>query len=89
MHIFLYSYYTAFSEVQFTVIMQREPLFYIFYLMLPAFLMSFLGGFVYLVPHETKEKNALALSILVSLTVFLNIMIDLTPPKSEIPLLCE
>jgi hypothetical protein len=73
----------------FTLVLTRKPIFYLFYLMLPFFVISVLNCFVFLIPPEEQEKIAFSLSILLSLCVYMMMMTSITPPKAQIPLVCK
>lgn len=59
--------------------LRRKTLFYTCNLIVPCFLISFLTTFVFLLSHH---KITFSISILVTLTVFFLVLIDIMPPTS-------
>ena len=72
-----------FSEVAYTVHIQRKPLFYKFNLVFPCILLSFIGVLVFVLPAESGEKVSLSITVLLSLTVFLLLVSESMPATSE------
>jgi nicotinic acetylcholine receptor len=59
--------------------LRRKTLFYTSNLIIPCFLISFLTTFVFYLSHH---KITFSISILVTLTVFFLVLIDIIPPTS-------
>ncbi|XP_055356255.1 acetylcholine receptor subunit beta-like 1 isoform X2 [Paramacrobiotus metropolitanus] len=67
--------------------LRRKSLFYVVTILLPCILISFLSGFVFLLP--SKGKTNVCLSILFAIVVFLLLMSNILPPADVLPLLSE
>lgn len=67
--------------------LRRKSLFYVVTILLPCVLISFLTGFVFLLP--SKGKTNVCLSILFAIVVFLLLMSNILPPANVLPLLSE
>ncbi|KAL3116696.1 hypothetical protein niasHT_000774 [Heterodera trifolii] len=77
-HKFCYSYAN---------LLRRKTLFFTCNLIVPCFLISFLTTFVF---YLSDHKITFSISILVTLTVFFLVLIDLTPPTSlEVPMFAQ
>ncbi|GMS93904.1 hypothetical protein PENTCL1PPCAC_16079, partial [Pristionchus entomophagus] len=74
-------------DVTFEIKLRRKTLFYTVNLVIPCMLIAILTTFVYYVP-PIEHKMAFSISILVTLTVFYLVLIELIPPTSlVIPLI--
>lgn len=74
-------------DVTFTIQIRRKPLFYTVNLVIPCMMFAILTSFVFYVP-PIEHKMTFSISILVTLTVFYLVLIDLVPPTSlVIPLI--
>ena len=79
---------TKWSEVEFTLILRRKPLYHIFYLIIPSTIIGFIGIFSLLMPFDTDAKLNLPLTMLLTITVFMLALVSATPETSEsIPLI--
>ena len=79
-----------FSDVTFWVVLRRKPLYYIFNLIVPSFLLTITTLLTFVLPVESGEKVGLGVTLLLSLTVFLLLVAETMPTTSEsIPLLGE
>lgn len=68
--------------------MRRKTLFYTVNLIIPCMGISFLTVLVFYLPSDSGEKVSLAISILLSLTVFFLLLAEIIPPTSlVVPLL--
>ncbi|KAG8134856.1 hypothetical protein E2320_007930 [Naja naja] len=59
-----------YPDVTFTLILKRKSSFYIFNLLLPCLLISFLAPLGFYLPADSGEKVSLGVTVLLSLTVF-------------------
>ncbi len=76
------------SEIVFTLVLRRKPLYHIFYLILPATIIGFIGIFSFIIPFDCEEKLNLPMTMLLSITVFMLAILTSTPETSvTIPLM--
>ncbi|ETN86665.1 Neurotransmitter-gated ion-channel ligand binding domain protein, partial [Necator americanus] len=76
-------------DVTFDIALRRKTLFYTVNLVIPCMLIAILTTFVFYIP-PIEHKMTFSISILVSLTVFYLVLIELIPPTSlVIPLIGE
>ena len=79
-----------YPDVTFTLIIQRQHLYYFMNLVLPCLLITVIGVFVFYLPPESGEKVGLGITVLLSLVVFLLMVSQKMPATSEtVPLIRE
>uniref|UniRef100_A0A672SP07 Neurotransmitter-gated ion-channel transmembrane domain-containing protein n=1 Tax=Sinocyclocheilus grahami TaxID=75366 RepID=A0A672SP07_SINGR len=61
--------------------------FYIFNLLLPCFLISFLAPLGFYLPADSGEKVSLGVTVLLALTVFQMMVAESMPPSESVPLI--
>ena len=61
------------------IIMDRNPVFYVIYLLIPSVLMAFVSVLVFLLPPDSGERVGLSITVLLSYTVFLLMVSEFTP----------
>ncbi|XP_059487020.1 neuronal acetylcholine receptor subunit alpha-7 isoform X5 [Neocloeon triangulifer] len=75
-------------DITFTIQIRRRTLYYFFNLIVPCVLISSMALLGFTLPPESGEKLTLGVTILLSLTVFLNLVAETLPQVSDaIPLL--
>ncbi|XP_075687250.1 acetylcholine receptor subunit alpha-1-A-like [Rhinoderma darwinii] len=75
-------------DITYHFLMQRLPLYFIVNVIIPCLLFSFLTGLVFYLPTGSCEKITLSVSVLLSLTVFLLVIVELIPSTSSaVPLI--
>ncbi|CAH1377682.1 neuronal acetylcholine receptor subunit alpha-7 isoform X1 [Tenebrio molitor] len=75
-------------DVTFTIKIRRRTLYYFFNLIVPCVLISSMALLGFTLPPDSGEKLTLGVTILLSLTVFLNLVAETLPQVSDaIPLL--
>ncbi|XP_074605445.1 acetylcholine receptor subunit alpha-like [Brevipalpus obovatus] len=75
-------------QITFNITMRRKTLFYTVNLIIPVVGISFLTLLVFCLPSDSGEKVTLAISILISLTVFFLLLVEIIPASSlVVPLL--
>ncbi|KAM3917506.1 acetylcholine receptor subunit alpha-1-A-like [Leptodactylus fuscus] len=79
---------TPYLDITYHFLMQRLPLYFIVNVIIPCLLFSFLTGLVFYLPTGSGEKITLSVSVLLSLTVFLLVIVELIPSTSSaVPLI--
>ncbi|XP_030697459.2 LOW QUALITY PROTEIN: neuronal acetylcholine receptor subunit alpha-4 [Globicephala melas] len=80
----------VYPDITYAFVIRRLPLFYTVNLIAPCLLVSCLAVLVFYLPSECGEKVTLCVSVLLSLTVFLLLITEITPSTSlVIPLIGE
>ncbi|XP_060635365.2 acetylcholine receptor subunit alpha [Anolis sagrei] len=75
-------------DITYHFVMLRLPLYFIVNVIIPCLLFSFLTGLVFYLPTDSGEKMTLSISVLLSLTVFLLVIVELIPSTSSaVPLI--
>ncbi|KAM4859520.1 acetylcholine receptor subunit alpha [Thomomys bottae] len=79
---------TPYLDITYHFVMQRLPLYFIVNVIIPCLLFSFLTSLVFYLPTDSGEKMTLSISVLLSLTVFLLVIVELIPSTSSaVPLI--
>ncbi|XP_068103132.1 acetylcholine receptor subunit alpha [Hyperolius riggenbachi] len=79
---------TPYLDITYHFILLRLPLYFIVNVITPCLLFSFLTGLVFYLPTDSGEKMTLTISVLLSLTVFLLVIVELIPSTSSaVPLI--
>ena len=77
-----------FSDLTIKMVINRRPLFYIFNLMIPCFIIIAMVLMGFLLPPESGERTTLSITVLLAMAVFLQLQAEHLPRNSEqIPLL--
>lgn len=77
-----------YPDIMFYINLRRKTLFYTVNLIIPCVGISFLSILVFYLPSDSGEKVSLSISILLSLTVFFLLLVEIIPPTSiTVPLL--
>ncbi|KAI3382357.1 hypothetical protein SNEBB_006713 [Seison nebaliae] len=71
-----------FPDITFKISLRRKTLFYTVNLIIPCVGISFLTVLTFYLPSDSGEKVALCISILLSITVFFLLLVELIPPTS-------
>ncbi|XP_072014257.1 neuronal acetylcholine receptor subunit alpha-10-like [Amphiura filiformis] len=74
-----------YSEVHYVLVFQRHADFYIYYMILPCFLLSILSLVVFYLPSDCGEKLQYSATNLLALIVFQQIIAGNIPPTSDDP----
>ncbi|XP_070541289.1 neuronal acetylcholine receptor subunit alpha-9-like [Ptychodera flava] len=76
-----------YCTVAFTMVLRRQPLYYIFNLILPCGFISVTTLLSFFLPPDSGEKVGLGITVLLSLTVFLLLVAEILPPASSVPVI--
>ncbi|KAJ9576122.1 hypothetical protein L9F63_007009, partial [Diploptera punctata] len=75
-------------DITFIIIIRRRTLYYFFNLIVPCVLIASMAVLGFTLPPDSGEKLSLGVTILLSLTVFLNMVAETMPATSDaVPLL--
>ena len=74
---------TSVDQLILTITLERNPIFYILYLLIPSVLMAFVSVLVFLLPPESGERVGLSITVLLSYSVFLLMVSEVTPRGGE------
>ena len=72
-------YAITIDVLELKITMERNPVFYIIFLIIPSVLMAFVSVLVFLLPPESGERVGLSITVLLSYTVFLLMVSEITP----------
>lgn len=78
-----------YPDITYTLLLKRRSSFYIFNLLLPCFLISFLAPLGFYLPADSGEKVSLGVTVLLALTVFQMMVAESMPPSESVPLIGE
>lgn len=76
-----------YPDITYTLLLRRRSSFYVFNLLLPCFLISFLAPLGFFLPADSGEKVSLGVTVLLSLTVFQLVVAESMPPSESVPLI--
>ncbi|XP_066905609.1 neuronal acetylcholine receptor subunit alpha-7 isoform X2 [Halyomorpha halys] len=74
-------------DITFVIIIRRRTLYYFFNLIVPCVLIASMAVLGFTLPPDSGEKLSLDVTVLLSLTFFLNMVAETMPPTSERPLI--
>ena len=78
----------TFSNLVYTLVIQRRSFFYVFNLVLPCMVLLLIGIMTFYLPPGTGDKISLSCTILLTMVLFQLMIADKLPPTSDIlPLL--
>uniref|UniRef100_A0A4W4DMW3 Cholinergic receptor, nicotinic, alpha 9 n=1 Tax=Electrophorus electricus TaxID=8005 RepID=A0A4W4DMW3_ELEEL len=76
-----------YPDITYTLLLKRRSSFYIYNLLLPCFLISFLAPLGFYLPADSGEKVSLGVTVLLALTVFQLVVAESMPPSESVPLI--
>ncbi|XP_035670062.1 uncharacterized protein LOC118411691 [Branchiostoma floridae] len=77
-----------FPTIEYTIVLSRRTLYYIYYVVAPSLLLSLLALLGFCLPSDSGEKLSLSITMLLALVVFMQLVTDKLPPIStSIPLI--
>lgn len=74
---------TADASVVYTLKLQRKPSFYVLNMIIPVVLLSLLNIFTFVLPVKSGERGSYAVTVFLSLAVFLTIVASEFPKNSD------
>ena len=81
---------TYIAGISFGLEFSRKPTFLIVNVLIPIVFLSILNSFVFLLPQQSGERVSFSVTVLLSFTVFLNVIGDNVPKTSSpMPFLCH
>lgn len=78
-----------YPDVTYTLLLRRRASFYVFNLLLPCIMISFLAPLGFYLPADSGEKVSLGVTVLLALTVFQLLVAESMPPSENVPLIGE
>ena len=79
-----------YPSIQFSLEMERKPLFYVINMLLPSLLLTLMSTLTFVIPSEAGEKVSFVMTLILSLAVFQLMIADSVPPSAEtLPLICK
>ncbi|XP_051250825.1 neuronal acetylcholine receptor subunit alpha-10-like [Dicentrarchus labrax] len=76
-----------YPDITFTLHLKRRASFYIFNLLIPCMMISFLSPLGFYLPADSGEKVSLGVTVLLALTVFQLLVAESMPPSESVPLI--
>ncbi|XP_054039909.1 neuronal acetylcholine receptor subunit alpha-10-like [Rissa tridactyla] len=76
-----------YPDVTYTLLLCRRASFYIFSLLLPCIMVSFLAPLGFYLPADSGEKVSLGVTVLLALTVFQLLVAESMQPSESVPLI--
>ncbi|XP_033928251.1 neuronal acetylcholine receptor subunit alpha-10 [Melopsittacus undulatus] len=76
-----------YPDVTYTLVLRRRASFYIYNLLLPCLMVSFLAPLSFYLPADSGEKVSLGVTVLLALTVFQLLVAESMPPSESVPLI--
>ncbi|XP_074527592.1 neuronal acetylcholine receptor subunit alpha-10-like [Halichoeres trimaculatus] len=76
-----------YPDITFSLHLKRRASFYIFNLLIPCMMISFLAPLGFYLPADSGEKVSLGVTVLLALTVFQLLVAESMPPSESVPLI--
>ncbi|XP_036443337.1 neuronal acetylcholine receptor subunit alpha-10 [Colossoma macropomum] len=76
-----------YPDITYTLQLKRRASFYIFNLLIPCMMISFLAPLGFYLPADSGEKVSLGVTVLLALTVFQLLVAESMPPSENVPLI--
>ncbi|XP_046892556.1 neuronal acetylcholine receptor subunit alpha-10a [Hypomesus transpacificus] len=76
-----------YPDVTYTLKLKRRASFYIFNLLIPCVMISFLAPLGFYLPADSGEKVSLGVTVMLALTVFQLLVAEIMPPSENVPLI--
>lgn len=78
-----------YPDVTYTLKLKRRASFYVFNLLIPCVMISFLAPLGFYLPADSGEKVSLGVTVMLALTVFQLLVAEIMPPSENVPLIGE
>lgn len=78
-----------YPDVTYTLQLKRRASFYVFNLLIPCVMISFLAPLGFYLPADSGEKVSLGVTVMLALTVFQLLVAEIMPPSENVPLIGE
>ncbi|XP_078611181.1 neuronal acetylcholine receptor subunit alpha-10-like [Branchiostoma floridae x Branchiostoma japonicum] len=76
---------TPYADVTFTLGLQRKSTFYVFNLLLPCLLLTFIMAVTFFLPINSGERLSFGVSLLLSMVVFQLVITEVLPESDKLP----
>ncbi|XP_010891157.1 neuronal acetylcholine receptor subunit alpha-10a isoform X2 [Esox lucius] len=76
-----------YPDVTYTLQLKRKASFYVFNLLIPCVMISFLAPLGFYLPADSGEKVSLGVTVMLALTVFQLLVAEIMPPSENVPLI--
>ncbi|CAL8362187.1 unnamed protein product [Merluccius merluccius] len=76
-----------YPDVTYTLMLKRRASFYVFNLLIPCVMISFLAPLGFYLPADSGEKVSLGVTVMLALTVFQLLVAEIMPPSESVPLI--
>lgn len=76
-----------YPDVTYTLQLKRRASFYVFNLLIPCVMISFLAPLGFYLPADSGEKVSLGVTVMLALTVFQLLVAEIMPPSENVPLI--
>ncbi|XP_069017371.1 neuronal acetylcholine receptor subunit alpha-10a isoform X1 [Embiotoca jacksoni] len=76
-----------YPDVTYTLELKRRASFYVFNLLIPCVMISFLAPLGFYLPADSGEKVSLGVTVMLALTVFQLLVAEIMPPSENVPLI--
>ncbi|XP_036411722.1 neuronal acetylcholine receptor subunit alpha-10-like [Colossoma macropomum] len=76
-----------YPDVTYTLMLKRRATFYVFNLLIPCVMISFLAPLGFYLPSDSGEKVSLGVTVMLALTVFQLLVAEIMPPSENVPLI--
>ena len=71
------------SNLKFYLYLKRKPFYFVFNIVAPTILLSFMSVAVFILPSHAEEKMGLSVTILLAFTVFMMTISNVLPTSSD------
>jgi len=78
-----------YPDITYTLKLKRRASFYVFNLLIPCVMISFLAPLGFYLPADSGEKVSLGVTVMLALTVFQLLVAEIMPPSENVPLIGE